>query len=40
LDVRDGAASLELPTTARGVLMVRLRSEKGAHVLRAVLADR
>ena len=37
LDVRDGEASLTLPTSARGVLVVRLRSETGVHTLRAVV---
>jgi len=40
LDVRDGTATLEMPASIRGVLMVRLRSEKGAHVLRTVVAGR
>lgn len=37
LDVRDRQASLALPASARGVLVVRLRSEGSVHVLRAVV---
>lgn len=40
LEVRDHQASLALPLSARGIVMVRLRSDAGIHTLRTVATGR